>query len=262
MLIFGFDCPYNFWIFDIIFLSLFSYFILKMKLYKHQILNMIIIIILGAFLNVIIYFKLDDDNKGINILDLSLKLLSEIFFSLNYVIAKYNMRTNYCDPYEVCIGEGIIGLIMYILCIIIFNSSGLTIYGVKYPDNLYELINNIEINDFIVIFIFILYTFVYNISLLLTCNYFIPCYIFIFCIFNECYSFFQMENNLLLNISGLIIIFLIFISFLFFIEIFELNICDISTNTKKNIEIRAEFDSLAEENKIIDNSSEIELNIY
>ena len=41
------------------------------------------------------------------------------------------------------------------------------------------------------------------------------------------------EEDLLFNILGLIIIFLIFIIFLFFIEILELNIYDISRNTKK-----------------------------
>ena len=43
--IFCYNCVYNLWIFDIIFISIFSYLMLKKKLYKHQYISMIIIII-------------------------------------------------------------------------------------------------------------------------------------------------------------------------------------------------------------------------
>lgn len=262
-LVFGLNCPYNFWAFEIIFISIFSYFILKTKLYKHQYITMFLIVFLGLILNIITYFKLDEDQKNIKIQDLLLKLLSEICLSLNYVIAKFNMESNYCSAYEVCIWEGLMGLILYIICLVIINSIGATVDGVKYPDNLNELVNNLDINDFIYFFMYIILNFIYNIAMLLTCNYFTPSHILILSIIHECYLYFKMrEEDLLFNILGLIIIFLIFIIFLFFIEILELNIYDISRNTKKNIEIRAEFDSDIEENiSIVDDSSEIELGI-
>ena len=43
----------NFWIFVIFFVNIFSYFILKTKLYKYQYLSLLIIIILGIILNII-----------------------------------------------------------------------------------------------------------------------------------------------------------------------------------------------------------------
>ena len=52
-------CVYNLWIFDIIFISLFSYIIFKSKLYRHQYISMIIITIFGFGLNIIEYFKSD-----------------------------------------------------------------------------------------------------------------------------------------------------------------------------------------------------------
>ena len=62
---------YNIWIFDIIIMSLFSFLILKTKYYKHQFISMIIIVILGLGLNIIAYFKLDDnEEKGFNFFDL------------------------------------------------------------------------------------------------------------------------------------------------------------------------------------------------
>ena len=45
--VFTMNCSYNVWIFDILFMSIFSYYLLKTKLYKHQYLSIIIIILLG-----------------------------------------------------------------------------------------------------------------------------------------------------------------------------------------------------------------------
>ena len=77
---------YNLWIFDIIFMSLFSYLILKTTLYKHQYISMVIIISLGFILNIIEYFKMDDTENKINLFEISMKFLTEICLSLSVVI--------------------------------------------------------------------------------------------------------------------------------------------------------------------------------
>ena len=87
ILIFCMKCIYNLWIFEILFISLFSYLLLKTKLYKHQYLSMIIIIILGLVLNILEYYKSGTDNE-FNILEIIIKFIGEIFLSLNIVIAK------------------------------------------------------------------------------------------------------------------------------------------------------------------------------
>ena len=74
-------CIYNLWMFDILFMSVFSYFLLKTKLYKHQYLSMIIIIVLGLVLNVLEYFK-SENNYEFNVLEILMKFLGEIFLSL------------------------------------------------------------------------------------------------------------------------------------------------------------------------------------
>ncbi len=61
--LFTIKCVYNTWFFDITFISLFAYLFLKMKLYKHQYISMIIIIIFGLGLNIIEYFKFDGEEK-------------------------------------------------------------------------------------------------------------------------------------------------------------------------------------------------------
>jgi hypothetical protein len=147
-------CNYNLWIFDILFMSLFSYLILKTKLYKHQYFSMIIIIIiLGFILNIIKYFNLGDTQNKLDPLELFMKLLSEICFSLSFVIIKYNMEKTYCSPYEICIWEGLFALILNIFILVIINQLKVTISGIEYPNNFYELFDNYDINDFILCFV-------------------------------------------------------------------------------------------------------------
>ena len=51
---------------------------------------------------------------------------------------------------------------------------------------------------------------------------------------------------MILNILSFLILILIAFHFLIFIEIIEINICNISYNTKKNIEIRSGKESIIE----------------
>ena len=91
---------------------------LKTKLYKHQYISVIVIISLGFGLNVIEYFKLNEKKK-IELLEITMKLLSEICLSLSMVIAKYNMEKTYSIPYEICLWDGLIALILNIIILII-----------------------------------------------------------------------------------------------------------------------------------------------
>jgi hypothetical protein len=176
ILIFCTKSVYNLWMFDILFISLFSYWILKTKFFKHQYLSIIIIIILGLVLNILTYFKSDTNNK-IDPVAILMKFLSEIFLSLTMVISKYNMEKNYCSPYEICIWEGLIELILYIIFLLIINKLELTIADVKYPDNFWELINNYDIYDFLLCLLVVIVNAIYYLCLFLTCNYFTPCHI-------------------------------------------------------------------------------------
>ena len=45
----------NFWVFDILFIMIFSYFILKMKLYTHHFISLILILIFGIVIIIIIF---------------------------------------------------------------------------------------------------------------------------------------------------------------------------------------------------------------
>ena len=236
-------CVYNLWIFDIIFISFFSYFLLKTNFYRHQYVSMVIILILGLVLNIIEYFKSDDNTNTLDPFEISMKFLTEIFFSLGVVISKYNMEKNYCSPYEICIWEGFLGLILYIIVLVIINKLELTIDDIKYPDNFSEFIEGYDFNDFIVCFLQIIASCIYNISIFVTCDYFTPVHILITSIIKECYYHLKTMKNFIYNFLGIITLILIAFTFLIFIEIIELNIFKISYNTKNNIEKRSRIDS-------------------
>ena len=246
--IFCIYCNYNLWIFDILFMSLFSNLILKTKLYRHQYFSMIIIIILGFILNIIKYFNLGDTNNKVDPFELSMKLLSEICLSLSMVIVKYNMEKTYCSPYEICIWEGLIGLILNIIILVIVNQLRVTISGIEYPNNFYELFDNYDINDLIICFVELIMNAIYNMVIFVTCDFFTPFHILITSIIKEFYSYLQTDGNLVLNILGICILIFIAFMFLVFVEIIELNFWNISYNTKKNIELRSLTDSSIENN--------------
>ena len=238
---------YNLWFFDIIFMSLFSYLILKTKYYKHQFVSMIAIVILGLGLNIITYFKLEDTEEGgFNFFDIFIKFISEICFCLLVVLWKYSMEKTYCNPYELCLFVGVLGFILQSICLTIFCLFELSAYGIKHPDNLIQYFNEYDYNDFIICIVTIIVYFIFNISIILTCDYFTPIHILIISIIGETYGNFEIGSNLALNILGFIFILLIFIMFLVFIEVIEINIYNLSYNTKRNIKLRSKNDTLIE----------------
>ena len=253
--IFNMDNVYSLWTFDIIFMSLFSYLLLKTKFYRHQYVSMAIIMILGLLLNVIEYYKLLNDDDKFNFSRIMMSLLSEIFLSLIIVIAKYNMEKTYCSPYEICAWNGSIGLILYIIVLLIINKLELTIDGSQYPDNFFELFDNYDVYDFLLCISIIASSAIFNMSLLVTCNYFTPYHIIIIQIFREFYNSLDSDNNTILNILSFFILALITFMFLVFIEIIELNIFNISYNTKRNIQSRS-FDESFRKMETITNPAE------
>ena len=156
--------------------------------------------------------------------------------------------------------DGIFGFILYSFCLAIFCIFKLSTNGIQYPDNLIQYFYEFDYNDFILCISIIIFHFIFNISLILTCNYFTPIHILIISIIKETYSIFQTGSNLALNILGFFILILIFITFLVFIEVIEINICKLSYNTKGNIELRSKTDSLVEYDYINFPEDELDLN--
>ena len=242
LLFFCNECIYNLWVLLLIFISIFSHFILKTNLYKHQYFSMIIIIILGFGLNVIEYFKSDKKEK-IKYFEILAKFIVEIMISLFSVLNKYNMEKYFCTSYEICIWEGLIEIILFTICLCIINKIGITISDIKHPDNFFEYKDNFNKNDLILIFMLIIASFFYNLFYTMTSDYFTPYHTLIAKIISESYLYFNIGENKALNIIGFIILIFIFFLFLFFIEVLEFNLYGFSKYTKRNIGKRATIDS-------------------
>ena len=252
------ECHYNLWEFDILYLSLLSYIILKTKLYRHQFLSILIIIILGLGLNVVTYFKSISDDKIINDKiypsEIIVKSISDLFLCLWVVVNKYIMEKYFCSPYEICMLEGIIIVLVSVLCIciiIIINLINGNITTVDFT-SLLGLDNPLLYLTFMIVSSF------YNISIYVTSDKLSPYHVLLALIVHECYFYVHTKldaNIIILNIIGFLILIVILIIFLFFIEILEFNLFDISKDTKKNIGIRANRES-----NYIPGSSEIDEN--
>ena len=91
----------NVWIFNIIFLNVFSICILKTKLYKHQLISSSIMMILGIILNILILYGMEVRE----IPGLLLSIFIELIYSLGIVVSKYAMDHCFCSPLEISFYE-------------------------------------------------------------------------------------------------------------------------------------------------------------
>jgi len=148
----------NLWIFDIVFLGEFSHLILKLKLYSHQYLSCLIMIIFGIVLNAI-----DVEYDVSLIYKLLLSFLIEICYTLAIVVAKYGMDTLFMTPFEITCYEGIFNVILNIIFLAIATNKELvnppllielakscTYEGKTYLDNFYAYWNSLDGTEILV----------------------------------------------------------------------------------------------------------------
>ena len=236
----------NYWIFDVPFIMLFSYFMLKMKLYKHHFISLILIILFGVV--IIVVYNLYKERENDYFFKILNTLVIEILFSLEITIAKYAMEYKFSSPYEICLFDGIFILIVNVILLIIFTFIPFSkinyIKNVEYKENFYldnfiqyfSQFSFIEAASFIVTMIS---RFGFTIFCFLTTKYFTPSHIVIILIIGE--IFFALEDlDPLWRVFTLYGVYalLIFIM-LIFLEIIEINCFGLQKNTEKNIILRA-----------------------
>ena len=108
----------NTWIFDIIFISVFSLFINKIRLYLHHYISIVFIVFIGVLLDILLEHYNSNDNYYL--IKIFGKFTIEIFLSLGFVIDKYIMDKKLCSPYEICFFHG---LLIFIVCLILLPFS-------------------------------------------------------------------------------------------------------------------------------------------
>ena len=246
----------DFWLFDIIFIILFSYIILNIKLYKHQYISTIIIFFAGITLNLINLI-----NTEINYINILLSFFTEIIFCLNIVVNKYLMEYTFCSPYEICLYDGIISLILFLITLIIVTNIEIKKdeYAVEYKekyyiDNFFDYYDKFNIKELLIFLFESFYYFIYYLFPLITIQNYTPCHYMIILIFDFEITFlidFKIKWKLIITIIMFVIIFFML---LVFNEIIELNFFGFENNTKKNISQRAIFERMNSNDTCEDNN--------
>ena len=241
----------NIWMFNIIFISLFDYLIMKAKLYKHQYISCIIIVLIGIAATIVGLFG---DNEKITI-KLFLCIGIEIMYSLAIVLAKFLMDHRSCSPFEVTFYEGIFALIINSILLAIFTNIPITDeYGkldkilklTEYNGKIYidHFIASFKDMQVVEVFFFILSALGRLISNLfghIVVKHYTSSHIILVLILGEIGLAFKEKHEWKEIVQFSLFVFALFI-LLIFTEIIEINACDLEKNTRKNIQLREELE--------------------
>ena len=241
----------NIWMFNIIFISLFDYLIMKAKLYRHQYISCIIIVLIGIAATVV---GLLGDNEKITI-KLFLCIGIEIMYSLAIVLAKFLMDHRSISPFDVTFYEGIFALIVNSILLAIFTNIPITdedgkldkilklteYNGKIYIDHFIAAFKDMQVGE---VFFFILSAFGRLISNLfghIIVKHYTSSHIILVLILGEIGLAFKEKHEWKEIVQFSLFVFALFI-LLIFTEIIEINACDLEKNTRKNIQLREELE--------------------
>ena len=248
---------------------IFAYFFYKMRFYKHQIYSILIIIILGIIRYIIKIFHYYEWKKPNICFDLFLQIIIAIFESIVIIFAKALMEIKYFSPYKVCYTFGIINSIIILILLIIFsfikkNTTNwfFSLYyeGAYYLDNINFIFYEYGYKLIGLFFCSIFYALL-KLLLNLTINNYTVCHAFLLLQNKEITS--NISNELkskkgfifvgLLLLTHLIEFFVILV----FLEIIELNFCNLDENIRRNIKDRADRETRGSIKDIDDNLIDI-----
>ena len=246
ILFFTIEVKTNFYIWNILITCIFSYIIFKIKLFRHHYLSIILIILTGFILDFITENLQNDISK--HWVQVLLRFIREIVFSLHDIINKSAMETKFCTVYDISFYTGLIVTVLFGIF------SVFDYYFFKF-DNFKEYIDNFDFKEFLVLLGYIITQLGLYLGALFTNKNNTPCHIFIIYVFGQlAYYVGDFSKN-----SIIVIICLVFILFwsLIFNEIIEINFCGLSANTKRNIIKRADSEDFSVKKNI---SEQININ--
>ena len=248
--VFSKDITNNVWIFNIIFLNVFTSMLVNNPIYKHQYLSSGIMVLGGIGLNIINLY-----NMKLNELPLLfLSIFIEIIYSLTIVLAKYGMDYRFCSPFEITFYEGIFALIINIIFLLIstyiplkhnFKYTKLLKLcedddGKKYLDNIILYFKNIDFTEIVLFIVIMISRVFFNLFSHFTIKHFTSSHVVLLLIMGEISLDWAKSSTLELVFTIIIFIIELFM-LLIFCEIIELKFCGLSDDTRKNIEKRAKL---------------------
>jgi len=223
----------NIWSSYIIFLSLFSFLVLKNKLYKHHYISIIIIIILGLLYNLVSPQINIDKYLNIYLITIS----NSIIYSFEYVLYKYLMLKKFIKSYEILFFRGIIVTVLLIITLIITTKIGKI-------DNFLDFCENSGAKEIIIFISMIIINFIYYLFFLIIIDIFSPFHLILVNFIADSLTFFYYitSYDFISAIFNIIFISIEIFLILVFIEIIELNFWGLSKMIKRNIELRANLE--------------------
>ena len=246
--LFSYSIDNNVWIFNIIFLNVFSICILKTKLYKHQIISSSIMILLGIFLNILLL----KDMTVEKIPALLLSIFIETIYSLSIVVSKYGMEHCFCSPLEINFYQGLFAFIVNVIFLSIStnipvpNSSKLLKYlkhceykDKEYLDNFFAYLKYFKGKEIIMFIITMLSRWIFSLFALFTIKYYTPSHVILLLILGEIQNTFFDIKNIYIRVIAIVIYFFLFSLLLIFTEIIILRFWGLEKDTKIMIASRA-----------------------
>ena len=230
----------NFWVFDILFITIFSHIILKSKLYSFQLFSLGMTILFGILFNIVNLI----DSKEFKLSSFILVMSIEIIFGLEIVLEKYTMEYKFCSPYEICIFEGLFEIVANIILLIISPNVGMD------EDNFFNYIDELKKEEsikaeIILLILSMITRLFFKLFSIITINLYTSSHIVIILILGEIMLIFtkeKKEDDKLYELKiacNILLIVLLFLMSLVFTEFIELNFCGLQKFTRSNIEKRA-----------------------
>ena len=236
--------------FEMTFLILISKYFLEYKYFKHHIISLIVLILIGL----LFFFCFDIQNFSTKFIILIILRIAHAALDAVYrCYQKYMMEKLYYPYWNIAFVPGLILFpitsVLFIIQLVLFNDSSIT-------DNLHDFI----------IFKAVL-PLIFNVIMtpltILIVYYFPPDYILIITLLESIFSTIKdcikyEEYNALIILLHIIQI----LAMLIYLEIFELNFCGLNKNTRRNIYLRGETDSLNSLRDTIskDDNTDIDMN--
>ena len=224
-------------------------YILKKAYYKHQKLAILFIVIIESIKSIIIIFALGNFNYKQILLEIFIQSANSIFYG--YI--KILMEFKYYSPFQCCYLFGIVNtpliLIIYFIVSHIPCNNEFLCRGKKYFNNIYFLFDNFTFKESILLILECLSEGIelLLINMIMNKFSFYHALIPLLAAFNII-NLLDIKTSEKESIISVISLVLEIIFVLIFLEIIELNFCNLNKNIKRNIEKRAINEEFYNEN--------------
>jgi hypothetical protein len=236
---------------NILFLTILQKYILKNRIYRHQVASFIIFFALDIIYLSMIFI---DDLLNFSGYILIFVSVSNLFLSFEITYEKKILKNQYVSFYRLCVFIGIVSLIFNLIASIITtivefcldNDDKYKVYLFNYKYYLEDVDDHVLV-EIILIFVFVILNGVYNILQVLTIKYLSPNHVLITYVMLAIYysiliKFQEIEITTLTFIFSIVFHIICFFALFIFLEIIQLNFCGINKDYMLKNGVRSDVD--------------------